>query len=97
VADREGPWHIPMGGGESRSLSRARTAHGSLHERNARQAPEAEHSDREPDDPENRDDAHDERGIPQSPRTAPVGRDEDRPVWVRGRLPGLGFDCRHGV
>jgi hypothetical protein len=54
-----------------------------LDDRHPRQAPEAEHPDAEPDDPEGRENAHDDCGVPQSPRTPAVAGHEDRMVGRR--------------
>jgi hypothetical protein len=62
-----------------------------LHERHARQAAEAEHPDGEPDYPQDREDAHDNCGVPQPPGATTVARDEDRIVRVQGRLLTLGL------
>jgi hypothetical protein len=69
-----------------------------LHERDSRQAPEAEHAYAEPDDPKTREESGDESGAAHSARAAAVRGDEDCPL---GRLfGGHSFpldDCHKGL
>jgi hypothetical protein len=62
-----------------------------LHERHARQAAEAEHPDGESDDPQDREDAHEDCGVPQPPGAPTVARNEDCIVGGEGRLLTLGL------